>query len=467
MKKYFLIILLAGLVVSCNDFLSTKPYASASESSAITDYNSATYALTGVYNSFHSYFYYGRDYLVYGDVFTENTILAASNSGRFLAELQWSVTPTTADLQNIWAQGYNAINSANKILVGVDNINATDVQKAQLKGQALALRALAHFDLVRMFGQRYKDNATTLGIPYMDKSIVYDKPARDSISVDYTKIIRDLNNAIPLLNQAASLITGPYYIDQWGAKALLARVYMSQLDYVKAKTTLVDIVTNSGYSLLSNTSFTAAWSNTYNTPKTEFMFVIANRPEDYAATNSLGYIYLQAGYGDLRVSSNLYNLYAATDIRKTAFFIKGTGTQTASNFVNKYPSRAGSSGLSDCPVIRYSDVYLMYAEACANTSDEPTAITYLDLIRKRADPTAVTTAATGQALLDAIALERRKELAFEGQYFFDLKRLGKTINSGYNSSNVMYTTISYPNTKLAMPIPQAEMDANPNMKQNP
>jgi len=471
MKKIFKItgvLAVAISILSCTEFLDQQPASSISDTKAISNYPSAVYALNGVYDGLQNTYYYGRDYVVYGDCFTDNIIISPNNSNRFIAEGQWSITATTANMGYFWSTAYTALMRANKILALVDNIDATDVQKAAIKGQCLAIRALVHFDLVKFFAQTYNGNQTALGVPYIDKVIVYEKPARETVSAVYTKIIADLTAAITNLTTGSALVTGPYFINSWAAKALLAKVYMAQLDYDKALPVLDDIVKNSGYSPLSAANYVAAWGKDHSSvAKNEFLFSLNFNPTDYGATNCLGYIYLQTGYGDLRVPVGVVSLFTATDIRK-GLFIAGTGTSAGWTFNGKFPGKAGTTALSDTPVIRLSDVYLMYAEANASKSVYNTAITYLDLIRLRADATAAITpqTITPAALLDAIALERRKELLYEGQYLFDLKRLKKPINSALRSDNVLYTTIPYPSLKLAMPIPQAEIDANSNMVQN-
>jgi hypothetical protein len=473
MKKIFkisFVLAVAMTVFSCESFLDQQPASSISDEKAISNYNSALYALNGVYDALQSYNYYGRDFLVFGDCFTDNIIISPNNSNRFIAEGQWTITATTADLETFWTAAYKANMRANKILALIDNIDATDAQKASIKGQCLALRALIHFDLVRFFAQTFNGNESALGVPYIDRVIIYEKPARETVSDVYTKIITDLTESITLLTTGSALVTPPYNVTNWSAKALLAKVYMAQLNYTSALPVLQDIITNSGYTPLSAANYVAAWGKDHSTTaKNEFMFSINFKPDDYAATNCLGYIYLQTGYGDLRVPSSVSNLFTSTDLRKS-LFIAGTGTSVGWNFNGKYPGKSGTTALADSPVIRLSDVYLMYAEANAGktTPDITTAITYLDLIRKRADASAASTSSTISAsdLLNAIFLERRKEFLYEGQYLFDLKRLKKTINSAYKSDNTLYTTITYPNLKLAMPIPQKEVDANPNMVQN-
>ena len=474
-----------GLFASCNDFLDRNPYTSLNEDLAVVDTTTANYALTGIYHQMQSESSYGRLPIVIPDAATSNLMLSASNSNRYIATSQWTTTASAGEPISVWATMYTFINSANKIIGKVGDIpeDSDPVKigrrKAQIKAEALTMRALGHFTLISLFAQAYPGAETTLGIPYMEASHVFDKPVRDDVQTVYNKLIADLTEAISLFTTNRNPQgNAPYRADMWFAKALLAKIHMHKLDYAAAKPILKDIIDNGGFTLLTNGEYNGAWSKTYNsgyaytggvaTKKTEFMFAIANRSDDYPATGSLGYIYIEAGYNDLRPSQELIDLFDATDVRRGVIYVNGTTSSTASEvYVGKYPSRDGSNGLCDNPIMRLSDVYLFYAEACAYTNDEATAINYLDQIRKRADPSAITSTETGTALKDKIFLERRKELAFEGQYLYDLKRYHMEIKSGYRADGTLYTTILYPSNKRAYLIPQAEMDANPNMVQNP
>jgi hypothetical protein len=464
------IVIAAGMTLSsCEKFLTEDPYSSMPEELAITDNTTANYALVGIYDRFQSTYFYGRHFLAAADACTPDVQSSPVNSGRYLGEMEWTMTNANADAADIWNYGYSAINAANKILSKVDGIDATEKQRQQIKGEALAIRGMVHLYLVRFFAQEY-GNANDLGIPYMSESIIYDRPSRNSIGEVYTKVIADLEEASSLLKESG-IDRAPYRINVWAAKALLAKAHMMKLDYAAAKPILKDIIDNSKWKLLSNGDYQAAWSKKYNAAaNTEFIFAISNLATDYAATGSLGYIYVQAGYGDLRANTSIVRLYGAGDVRGKAFFTAGTGTQTSYTFVNKYPFREGSNGLSDIPMVRLSDVYLYYAEACSQTSEQSIAIEYLDKIRKRADPSAAASTESGTDLLEKILLERRKELAYEGEYLFDLKRYKKVIaapNASATNRNVVDGGIPYPSERRAFPIPQAELDANPNIAPNP
>ena len=473
MKKIFIILTLSAGVTfaSCSDFLTQNPYNEVGENVAITNYNNARYALNAVYYTMRSSSFYGRNVLTIADAATENTMLSPQGTVRFNDICPWTISENTSLIGSVFSSGYSAINAINRIFAVVDKIDATDAQKREIKGQVLALRALCHFEIARLFCQAYSGGENSLGIPYMEESTVFGKPDRGALSNTYSKIIVDFKEAILLLTNRPGFIAANfpavYYLDEWSAKALLARVYLSQLDYTNAKPLLQDIVSNSGYMLLPNANFLNAWAEKYSsTSKTEFMLAMNVIPTETLGSESIGFTYLQGGYNDLRAAQNAFDLFDDEDIRKS-LFLPGTGGAIGYIMVNKYISRESNTGLTDIPIVRLADVYLMYAEACAYTGDETTAITYLDKVRLRAQPFANISTETGEALKEKIFLERRKELMYEGHYLHDLKRYQKPIISATRSDHAHYMTVPYPSNLRAYPIPRHEMDANPNMEQNP
>jgi len=469
MKKIIiLLVAFAAGFVSCNKFTDLEPFDYISDQNAMSNLENATASLTAVYGGLRAGAYYGRNFVVWGDTPTDNVLVAPNNSNRFLGQSQWSMTAAYADLADLWNSGYSRLRRINNILDNVDNVpDATDADKARIKGEALALRALVHFDMVRIFAQTYVGNGSALGIPYISTvPVPTDFPSREPVSAVYTKIVADLDQSISLLVDDFSLPAasrrGPIHITQNAVKALKARVALTMAEYSTAKALAVEVINSGRYSLVSNANYVNSWTTI---PSSESIFTLIFTNNDYGATGALGYIYLQAGYGDLRVPAAFKALFDADDIRQ-CFFKAGTAAEAAFTFVNKYPGR-GVTGLDNFNILRLSEMYLIAAEAAARTNDETTAREYLDAIRQRALPAAPAATETGPALIDAILLEKRKELCYEGHYYFDLKRLQMTITSAVNQLNVPYKTIPYPSSLLAAPIPQREIDANPNMVQNP
>jgi hypothetical protein len=138
--------------------------------------------------------------------------------------------------------------------------------------------------------------------------------------------------------------------------------------------------------------------------------------------------------------------------------------------VNKYPNTT-QPDKDEVKIIRMSEVFLIAAEAAYHSSDEPLARIYLNAVAGQRDPFFTGYISTGQALLDDILLERRKELAFEGHRYWDLARYNQNVvrvNLAGNYAGYPLT-IATTNFRRILPIPQIELDANPNIRtqQNP
>ena len=135
--------------------------------------------------------------------------------------------------------------------------------------------------------------------------------------------------------------------------------------------------------------------------------------------------------------------------------------------INKYPGR-GAVTINNVRVIRLSDIYLIGAEAALKKTspDQTLANDYLHAIKDRAHPGVERIAAT----LDLVAKERRKELVLEGHRLYDILRQGLEIKrqgTGHFLNGNDLITVNWNDYRTIMPIPQAEIDANPNIKQNP
>jgi starch-binding outer membrane protein, SusD/RagB family len=475
MKKYIIITfaVFASLLLvlpSCSDsFLDVNPEASLSTDMAIGNVADARVALSGVYDGMQSTaFYYGRNFVVIPDIAGDDVKVSTQNSGRFLTHYNFSTIPSDGFLTDFWNRAWNTINRANNIVNKIGNItDGTEADRNQILGEALTLRALAHFDLARIFATPYAVNANALAIPYMEEAKI-SSPTRETNQVVYGKIVTDLNNAIGLmtLNRPAT------FVSKNAAKALLARVYLYMENFDMAAQTAIDVINTGGYTLMTNANYVAGWSAATTT---ESIFSLAMSNIDYSATDALGYIYIERGYGDLLPTDeikdlikNAGNTAPGADVRFTAFF-KDEGAKGL--YINKYPGRGGQSGLDNTPVIRLSEMYLIAAEALvrkANPSaaDITAARGYLNTIVKRGNSNAADIALAGNALLERIYLEKRIEFAFEGHRFFDIGRRKEDLIRG-SDCTASFCVVEVGNFRRIFPIPQREINANGNMVQNP
>ena len=159
--------------------------------------------LYGAYNRMTSSSYYGRDYIIFGEVRSDNTYSNA-NSNRFVTVGKMDMTTADGQASSGWTQPYLVIGSAN-IIIGAENIEGDQAIINQYKGQAYALRALAHFDLLRVYGQQHVTGGTSPGgIPYVttfrDETNYF--PPRNTVDEVYNLCMSDLNMAASLMSSS-------------------------------------------------------------------------------------------------------------------------------------------------------------------------------------------------------------------------------------------------------------------------
>ncbi|WP_158796397.1 RagB/SusD family nutrient uptake outer membrane protein [Pedobacter sp. L105] len=450
------------LLGSCKkDFLDQKPYTSVAAGDAVKTEADLQLALTGAYANLRSSNLYGRTLPVFGDLLADNVFVSSANSGRYISENTYTVVINDGDVAGVWTDAYSTILRANNIIDAALTGGAT---VNQIKGEAYAIRALVYFDLVRAYGKPYTDDPNSPGVPIV---LHYDPkalPTRNTVAEAYTQILSDLDQAYSLM----TAYNGSGTFSKYAARGLAAKVNLNKGDYQKALDEAKDVITASGFSLVGAADLAGYWAAA--TPhdsgtKQETLFEVVSDAVNNNSYDELSNIYVQGGtsYGDLLTTKSVYDLYSATDVRKALILIgvrQKTGGENPAYIVNKYPVVTGD--FNDKKVLRLSDVYLVAAEA-ANRLGSGDATTYLNTLVAQRDPSLVY-ASTGAQQLTDIITERRKELAFEGDRFYDLNRLKLDINRGAEYSTGV---IKYGDTRRVLPIPQSELNVNPNVAQNP
>jgi hypothetical protein len=412
-------------------------------------------ALRGTYAQLRSANLFGRTIPVIGDLGADNAFLSSRNSGRYFAFDQYVVTTANADYEGFWNNAYTAILRANNIINAKLTDNAT---VTHIKGEAYALRALLYFNLVRSFAK--SGDMAAEGVPIV---LSYDptlKPKRNTVQEVYAQIMSDLDKAYTSMTE----YNGSARFSKFAARGLAAKVAFYQGDYAKALTYATEVINSGGFTLLTSGAVLTYWANPASTSnKVETLFEVSADATLNAGTDELGYIYNQAGYGDLLANEELYKLYSDTDVRKKLITIGSRAqAENPAYIVNKYQNVAGDR--DDKKVLRLSEVYLIAAESAARTNNETDALKYLNALVAQRDPSLVY-ASTGATLIEDIITERRKELAFEGDRFFDLNRLKRDIIRVGGRYSIR--TVPFSNNFRIGPIPQSERNANPNISQNP
>lgn len=453
--KYYFIGCFFFLMSCSKDFLEKKPYNALPVEDALQSEADILVALRGAYASLRNVDLYGRTIPVLGDLMADVTYQSLTNSNRYTFYNQYGTPVVDGNALGMWTAGYHTILRVNNILNSTIDGTAT---ARQYRGEAHAIRALMYFELVRFFAKPFTDNPSDVGVPIITKFDIGVKPKRNTIAEVYALILDDLSKAYNLMTQT----TNSSQFTKYAARALEAKVHLTKGDMANARTAAIDVINNGGYTLVGANNYVSYWQNPAPlSNKLETLFEVSSDGVANLGFDALGYIYSQNGYGDMICASDLYNSYTATDVRRS---LLTPGTRSgAAVFVNKYTNIV--TDRDDTKVLRLSDVYMIAAEASLGTN-ETDARNYLNAVATRRDPSFIGFTSSGATLLEDILTERRKELAFEGHRFHDLNRLKRAINrsADYPASA---RTIPYPFNRRLLPIPQAEMDANPNMVQNP
>lgn len=465
MKKIFIKVFFSALALSaitaCSDDSLDPSLSQAKdlETSINTSADLRT-VLAGGYNRMTEVSYYGRDLIIFGEVRTDNCF-SNSNSNRFVSVGQMSMLPSDAYSSDTWTKIYQAIANANIVInKPASALSGDALEINHIKGQALIMRALGHFDLVRVFGQQFingQGGMNALGVPYVktfrDPNTLY--PSRNTVQENYNEIMNDLNSAIGMMNVSYDN-SSKHYFTSMAAHALKARIALFFKNYQLAESEAKIVVDSGQYTVAT----AATYASTFNVDsRPNIIFSLDFNANDNLGNNSLASIYRGTTYGDVVALKNLYDAYGTGDIRKTATFIAQNGASTLEyRNIGKYPNLATPS--DDIPVVRIEEIVLVYAEALLNNGKAGDALIQLNKIPANRNATVYTV-----ATMDNILLERRKELAFEGFRFDDLARTGKSIPV-VDAIRQKFGTANYGDFKYAFPIPQTETGANGNVKQN-
>lgn len=386
-------------------------------------------------------------------------------------------------MEQLWKQSYDAINAAN---IAIDKIAVIDASKIEegirqrLINEAKFLRALNYFNLVRWFGPvpiiLHEVTSLTPANLYVEKS---------SEEVVYTQIINDLTDAgnLPKASEYGTSDVGR--ASSGAAKSLLSKVYLTKKDWKNAIIKSKEVIDHEGYDLFDN--FAEVFAIDKKNGK-EHIFSAQFKGNSGYQGNSLASRSAPADipgingdYADaLHVAGGLYTSFSDQDTRKSITFVTQMVSPTDGQLYtltipqfHKYydESVVGNQGQSskNLPIIRYAEVLLIYAEALNEENNGPTTEAYwaIDKVRERAHITKLFTIAPNlnkDDFRDSVFQERRKELVFEYQRWFDLVRRGadyyvKTLKDAGK-------TLAAPR-HIHFPTPERELRLNPKLKQHP
>lgn len=459
--KYFILSLMVLTIASCSEgFLELQPQQSVANEEALLLIGDFESSLTGAYNGLSDADYYGRYFVLVPDVMSDD-VKQHPSANRAKDYAEYSALIGDGIAEEMWQEMWQEVNTLNTVINADVEIPST-VQDSydHLIGEAHALRGLVYFDLLRAFAQHYTftADASHLGVPIVLEFDQKNEPGRASVKAVYDQIISDFQTGISKMNDESRSGTTST-LTSTAAKALLSRVYLYKDDLSNAESLASEVINSGKYSLTGTDNYAASWTQDYSD---ESIFEIAMTEADNRGSDALGRMYVVEGYGDYLPSNDLVSLIDTLDVRFSWFksdeFLDG---DFAPYRLDKYPS---ANGDNNTIVMRLSELYLIRAEARARQNNND-AQADVDAIRQRALPTAAPVTATGQDLVDEVMLEKRKELAYEGHRLWDLMRHKKDVVRNQCTSSVCI--IAYGSERVILPIPEAELDANPNMQPNP
>lgn len=519
MKKIFTIgfaFIIAGVFSACNKVIDIDPISNVGVNSFYRNYNEANTALTGCYNGLQQALY--NEWMM-TELRSDNSLQGVPNSSSAnnieLNDLDmFTLNPTHPQVYNYWMNTYRNIRSINYVLkslgatysngqtaIGNGTAVMEQAQKEALAGEALFLRAYHYFNLVRLFG-----NAFLITEPVIPQE---SKKTPLSTQADlYYFITADLKEAIALLPNrsiAQNPAANAGRATVWAAKSLLAKLYLTNGKKAEALLLLNDIISNSGHTLLSS------YADVFSTEKemnNEIVFAVRYKAGGLGLGSPFANLFAPSSSGNAVVNNdgngynfpttdarNMYRYPASAlgkDQRKDVTIAQYTATKP---YVKKFLSQVVTryDAENDFPVIRFSDVLLMKAEATGFDGAGGASVGIINQIRARAGALDYTESGdfatvfykypasgdyaitTEQSFKDALLLERRIEFAYENQRFFDMRRIGDAVTilknhfaseyaAHYSKIVPAITLIALQGMvtadRLWLPIPQREIDTN-------
>lgn len=471
MKHIYLLAICLLSIISC-DLLDRPVYNNLEKSDLYKTESDIQLAVNGVYGTLASLF--ASNYVSLTELPSDNASTVGENTDRALID-KFSYSPVNGLFEAAWQSSYRCISNANQVIYAIPDVAfKNESLKNQYLGETLFIRALSYFNLVRWFG----------AVPYIDAPITIEESmniTRTDAEVIYNELI------IPDLQQAIELLPKSYSGENIGratsyaAATLLGKVYLTLHDYEKAVTVLKDVIDSKKYSLLP------AFADIFdpnNANHAESIFEIqfekgytgGSNWSCGAHNNNLSQEFGVSTGGNTLPTSDIINALDASSARYKATI--GLSKSGSIRYIKKHYMELSIQNHSDdnWPLLRYADVLLMYAEALNELTEAPSeeAIAFVNQVRRRAYAASDSSHDLSEAetidqntFREVIWLERRLELAFEGHRWFDLLRTGqymKVMNEHFATwNNGLYVVEDY---NRLFPVPQREIDVNPNLAPN-
>lgn len=478
------VILVALTLISCKKNLTLDPYDALTTDKVINSIEGLSAATLGNYN-FIKDPYYTRNYHMLAEYPSDNVSLSGTTTDALFYAYNYQHLTDQSNTLNFWRKAYQAIYGANVVISLVEE--SQDPVKNQILGENYFIRAMVHWDLVKLFGRPYTDdNGESPGVMIKTNTDKNELPARAKVKAVYDLVVADLLKSIKLMDSEKN----NNFASKEVAQALLSRVYLYMGNY-KGAYDYADLVIQSKRYILLGTDEYPKYFTKAPEDNRETIFAIKHELKDDRSDESIGSMYYSAGigYGEMHASQTYRELLNKfpNDVRNSfvipQYTTDGNGNKVLATrngygkyYINKYSFQSGVETLSSPVVLRLAEMYLTKAECAFQMGRPDEALTEVNRIRSRAGLSGNQLFSTSNmmgytSVLNVVLDEIRLEFAFECQRKFDVFRNKMTMNRDYPGTHLPsgQTTqeIKYTDPRVIYFIPLTEFNTNPNLTQNP
>ncbi|KPH11451.1 RagB/SusD family nutrient uptake outer membrane protein [Chryseobacterium sp. ERMR1:04] len=444
LKVALLSIALLTVSVSCSDDFVERQFNQDVEQGPLKSVQEMESFVRGTYASMRSPYYYGCDFLAYGEVRSDE-MLSNLNSGYYTNVMNYTQVAADGYAKDTWNYIYQTVAKANVVInTDASSFSADDKDHAGfLQGQAYAVRALNFFDLLRVYGQQYTGSGS-LGVVLPLKYDPQAKQARSTIAETEAQIASDFAKAEQLMEDHSDWDNGPSErteLSLSAVKGLMARFYLYKGNYAKVRELVDYIVDAGGYSVVGAANLQGSYTFSMNGSAANSMFELAVGNASALGTQSYRHKLSNGGYGNVVIKPAAVALFASNDTRRT--LITTGSTNYLSNLNGVKGKYLNASGADNIKMLRYEEILLDGVEAELNGGNPIKALTYLNQIRTNRNLAAATSVTIAE-----LKNERLRELLGEGLRQWDLRRWGDAVPRP--------TTASTSPLLNAFPIPLSE-----------
>lgn len=470
-KTFFIKTVMAvGITIaatSCEGFLDITPDGQVKRDEMLATNEGVEDALYGVYAKLRNTTLYGQEMYFSSLEIMSQTLYCYGNTGvTALGQYDYNNTTVKNVFAMIWNDMYNNISNVNSVLNAplVDGANAYPANI--YKGEALALRAMMHFDLMRLFAEQITVNPNAKGIPYATEFSLK-TPDFETLAENYNHVLADLQEAERLLadegeyeNTTSFMADRQIHLNLHAVRALMARVFLTKGDKEKALEYAEKVIAQSGRQLKTKTEVINDVAGVLSKKECLFGVYFSGFYTQVSAK-----LQQTISYSSLDLRGDFMEMYekgvSGLDFRTTAYFTSvdmgGTAKYRLSKFTDIYDLQNNASArpadlIQGINMIRLPEMYYIAAE-CLLDKDYPKALDYFNEVVTNRGLDALSGDGEETLTQEVINTERYKEMIGEGQTFFNMKRLNLSIPSYDNS-----VTYRPEDGIYVVPIPDSEYE---------